>query len=571
MSNYWDAGAHSLLKLEKSGWFSFVMPQKVGGAVVGLSLFDEVTSPEEITHGLAFSGARFSVVEDYVPKRADEHYADLETFHIARIGARVFYCRGNTPTKMPGGIIMLPGEVIHTSDVLVSTAPIYLDASLLVPGDSVLAASMTNIQADAYGYVEFEPMSLFASQSTQAFAMLYMEPMETSGYGYEVLPGLVMTVAFPSFISGEFDGEVVPSFQMVEDELIIDSEDVDANTAPIVTDVLWISGEPIPSREGYLLVESTISILDGVMLGGGFTLADELIVDDLATSSSTAMVADELVIIGEPEAGTVVSATSVMVADELIIDGDGAFLSIVIEESLVEIDDATMQAGGQVIDDELIIDDEATTETRQRMAMVTDDLVIDDEAMVRVDSLAMVEDVLVISDDPLLRGQGLIAWVLNTETSGVAWYENWEFTGMAQLADGRVLAIGPAGLALLGGDTDAGLDIDADIVLGYTDFSGYTQSGRPKNDQFMKQHVLSIFVGYRADGVLDATVQTHGNRTYTYKLEKQPAKTVRNSRFKPGKGLNERFWALSFGNVAGCDFEINSMAADAVPNKTRRI
>ena len=611
-TEYWTAGAHGRVQMDRDGWFSFTVPQEVQGVIVGIVPNDVTTSPTEITHGIAFVAGKMFVIESYTKRTEPVPYEGTEEFHVVRVGALVYYCRGTVPTRVPGVAIELPGELIYASE---DTMPlgyfVYLDASLLAEGDRVNGARLTQIDAleaegSAFllveslelggtdqedggtismgplaldtmsdgdgGEIGFLPMAIFASEDEYSQGSIDILPMYILGLGAVERAGPRMSIVLPSFSSGE--GEVIPEpgeVELVADELWVDGDPVDMLSVMMVTETIEVAGEPFAMREGYVLAESTITFLDGVLLGGGFTLADELIVDDEAiTTSGTVMLTDVIELIGEPEVDAVYSAGGVMVGDVLVMEGDGAFLSLTFIEELIEVDDATMQAGGQVVADELIVDDEVITETRRPMVMVSDELVIDDEVVLQVESLVMVEDVLIISDEPLLRGQGLMAWVMNTETTGVSWYENWEFTGMVQVGN-QVLAIGPAGLALLGADSDAGVDIDASIELGYTDFGGYRQSGRPKNDQFLKQHVVGVWVGYRADGVLDATVQTHGNHAYTYRLEKQPASTPRNSRFKPGKGLNERFWAFSFANVAGCAFEINSLAAEVVPSKSRRI
>jgi hypothetical protein len=215
--------------------------------------------------------------------------------------------------------------------------------------------------------------------------------------------------------------------------------------------------------------------------------------------------------------------------------------------------------------------DETDTAASSRKVLIVDELGVGlNELFAEAAAgMVLVDEVGVGIDDVLMRSQGLAAWVMNTESAAVSWYAGWPFTGIAEL-NGVVYAVGPDGLAVLGGAKDDGSAIPAVVDFGFTDFSGFDRDGMPRNNQFYKQRVEEFWVGYTADGVLEAQVQTYGSKPYKYRMEKWKAGTPVNNRIKPGKGLNERFWRIGLRNVAGCDFEINSITAMAVRSERRK-
>lgn len=183
-----------------------------------------------------------------------------------------------------------------------------------------------------------------------------------------------------------------------------------------------------------------------------------------------------------------------------------------------------------------------------------------DELLAQVTSAAALESAAVAEDLALYAQPGAVALVMNTETAAVSWYENWQFTDMAQVGN-TVLAIGPEGLAVLGGNTDAGDRISASLAWGYRDFGSE-----------QKKRVDSFWFGYSATGLLQVGVQTFGQGygRFVYRMENRQATKGRNNRITPGQGLNARYWKVDISNVAGCAFDVESMGADLLIS-TRRM
>lgn len=377
--------------------------------------------------------------------------------------------------------------------------------------------------------------------------------------------GPAMAVTIPALT-----GEVAPGFMLVEDGFTVGGEAVISDTF-MVTDAFRVRDEAggqtvIATR----MVHDGFRMLERVRIGVGRTFASTLRLADEVTYSSSRVVADGLRVGDATERSTITPPTNRMVEEGLRVRGAVYQVSSVTVDSGLRVLDAASIQATVLAEDGFTVGDAVTITAEEPLRMVEERLAVRDSTEVQVITVVMVDEGFSVRDRALVSGQGLVAWVMNTETAGVSWYEGWAFTDMAQVGD-TVLAVGPDGLAVLGADCDEGMDIDARMDLGFTDFSGYDRAGLPKNDQWNKQHLVALWFGYRADGILDAVVQTQGNSAYTYRLERQQAREPRNSRIKPGKGLNERFYRIGLGNVAGCAFEVNSIAAEVVRSKQRRI
>jgi hypothetical protein len=165
-----------------------------------------------------------------------------------------------------------------------------------------------------------------------------------------------------------------------------------------------------------------------------------------------------------------------------------------------------------------------------------------------------------VSADVWYKDPARIAWLMNTETAAVSWYDNFDFESIAQLP-GKVLAVGPDGLYELTGATDSDEQIDAAVVSGLADF-----------EAAQTKRVEEMYFSYTSDGVISVTAEAYesGHAPYMYLLEQRAANVPRNSRATPGKGLWGRYWRMTIRNVAGADFEIHDASVD-IAVSTRRV
>lgn len=156
------------------------------------------------------------------------------------------------------------------------------------------------------------------------------------------------------------------------------------------------------------------------------------------------------------------------------------------------------------------------------------------------------------------KDPGRVAWVLNTESTAVSWYDNFDFQSIAQV-DNDVFAVNSEGVFLLTGATDAGDAIDASVRSGFMDF-GTAYTKRFEN----------IYTGYTSTGVLSVLlrVKDSGHAASAYTLEQRSADAPRTSRFQPGKGLYGRYWQVELRNVGGAAFTVYDMDVDlAISNR----
>ena len=172
----------------------------------------------------------------------------------------------------------------------------------------------------------------------------------------------------------------------------------------------------------------------------------------------------------------------------------------------------------------------------------------------------LLESTAEVSSDVWYKDPGRVAWLMNTETTAASWYDNFDFESIAQ-PPGKVLAVGPDGLYELGGSTDSGEQIDAEVVSGFADF-GAAQTKR----------VDGLYFGYTSEGRISVTTETYesGHPPSTYYLEQRDAGAPRNSRVVPGKGLWGRYWRMTIRNVDGADFEVHDATVD-IAVSTRRV
>lgn len=178
----------------------------------------------------------------------------------------------------------------------------------------------------------------------------------------------------------------------------------------------------------------------------------------------------------------------------------------------------------------------------------------------RTDSYPILQNSLYAADGVTYNDPEARAWVMNTETTAVSWYSNFQFESVAQAGD-RTFAAGPNGLYELTGSTDEGELIEAEVITGLVDFK-IAQTKR----------VDAFYFGYTSEGQLSLTVETpeSGVPAATYSLEQRDASAPRNSRVVPGKGLFGRYWRVTLRNVGGVDFEIHDATID-VAVSTRRV
>lgn len=410
-------------------------------------------------------------------------------------------------------------------------------------------------------HIEFGYMGVNSGDdASYAEASAYIGPLyvRASG-GQHIVPGIHMTVGLP-MPSGAFGAAYTTIDGAFASDAVMGGSTVDVADGATV----WM--EFSGGTASLQMTEVLAWASDAPLLGGtqdleGVALADEIVsLDGDADVSDTALAADE---------ATPQTVSTRDVADGALAGDEASSLTFFdVTATAVAEDDAF--AGGEDAVTDVALAGEDALPTTWSVSSLADGALADDELTARVDSQALLQSTAVADEVILMKRPGLVAWVMNTDTGAVSWYDNWAFTSMATVG-GKVFAAGPDGLHVLGGDLDGTELIDARVGFGYTDFGGYDQDGMPKPSE-PKKRVTDLWFGYHADGTLSATVETYGQGygPYTYSMVPRAAGQPRNSRITPGRGLNARYWRVGIKNTNGCAFEVHSLAADVVTS-TRRL
>jgi len=158
---------------------------------------------------------------------------------------------------------------------------------------------------------------------------------------------------------------------------------------------------------------------------------------------------------------------------------------------------------------------------------------------------ATLTDVVQIHDALWAADLLALAWVMNTETTGLSAYDNFDFVSIAA-HDGTLYVASNGGIFRLGGDADNGQSIDANVLTGFLDFNS------PQT-----KRISDIYVGYTG-GEMEFDVETYDGpqEVYTYAMEEREVDAPRNNRLKVGRGLSSRYWRFGLRNLNGADFQI---------------
>lgn len=231
-----------------------------------------------------------------------------------------------------------------------------------------------------------------------------------------------------------------------------------------------------------------------------------------------------------------------------------------VEEGAVVTDAVTLQRYVEALLAETAEADTATFLFVPAFELLADDTgEAADSVVLQLYAQALLEEVGHALSDASFKDPSRIAWVLNTETTALSWYENFGFESIAQLPD-RVLAIGPDGLYELSGTNDSGDQIDAQVVTGLTDFG-----------VLERKRLDEVLVAYTSSNKIALTVEAFGTsgsgRTYAF-ASRTPSE-MRPARAKIGKGFNARYWRFTFKNVDGAAFEVRDAVADVVASSRR--
>lgn len=363
--------------------------------------------------------------------------------------------------------------------------------------------------------------------------------------------------------------------------------------------VAYTGGMLILQSPGYLYLSRIVGAPD-------IYLIDHLLVSDSMKSALRVVIKDSLKM--SDSIGT--SATlSFLLSDVLKLDGK---LLILFNETISDVmtfsDSVSVRLNLAALIDALVMSDIVSTklDAKQVIASILsfkeildekllldliDELVLDDYIDGKLDSNVALVDILSLSDD--LSGTGsfsvtladnielsgsvstrlntifkfadsikfacqiatddgvYIAYAMNTTNAAVSTYDNFGFNSFAEI-DGVLFGASDAGLCTLGGNDDAGENINASIETGLDNYSSTAYKRMAKG-----------YLHFRSDGAMLISVTTtspQGVRfTETYRANPLQAEDFRETNVDIGKGLNSVKWKFTISNENGSDFDLDAL------------
>ncbi len=141
--------------------------------------------------------------------------------------------------------------------------------------------------------------------------------------------------------------------------------------------------------------------------------------------------------------------------------------------------------------------------------------------------------------------------VMNTLTGAVSEYATFAFDSITETHAGSA-----TGLYTLGGDTDNGAAIVAEVI-----------TGKPLWGDQRKKRMDMVWLSMKGEGTAELIVQGEANE-WRYNF---PVRTSGQSRAKPGLGIRENYLAFGFSNPGGERFSIDQIEVSDVKSNTRRV
>lgn len=170
-------------------------------------------------------------------------------------------------------------------------------------------------------------------------------------------------------------------------------------------------------------------------------------------------------------------------------------------------------------------------------------------ASASVTRFARGDTVITINATVPLWTTGGDAWVTNWDTSAASKYENYDFNSFIRVGQ-RYYGVRADGLYLLGGSTDNGSDIRASVSVGLQRFG---------SDGIKR--LISAYADAASSDKLQLKVSystARGPQEYIYAAERAND-FQRMQRFSVGRGIKANYMTFEVFNVAGCDFDLNSI------------
>jgi hypothetical protein len=134
----------------------------------------------------------------------------------------------------------------------------------------------------------------------------------------------------------------------------------------------------------------------------------------------------------------------------------------------------------------------------------------------------------------------------NSKSIATGQQQNFNFNSMRKFGS-SIIATNEEGLFVIGGDTDAGVNIDGWISTGMTDL------GIQAN-----KRLRYIYLGLETDGDLEIDIIADEDTTRTYTIEAGKVNQQR-IRLPAGRDIKGVYWSFVIRNKQGVSFSLDSM------------
>lgn len=152
----------------------------------------------------------------------------------------------------------------------------------------------------------------------------------------------------------------------------------------------------------------------------------------------------------------------------------------------------------------------------------------------------------------------VLTLVTNTITSAVVMYKNYPYNSMAKIGN-SYYAAGPGGFYRIEvGTADDAVPITTRLSTGQLMFGS----------EYIKR-ISDFYVGMRSKGDIKLTITVDEGASYEYILSPYDIAQLKQRRTKIGKGLRGKYFKFDIENIAGEDFDFDTMNVMAVATSRR--
>lgn len=416
------------------------------------------------------------------------------------------------------------------------------------------------------GALELPALTVFALEGggveVEDSTLSFGDASDDTGGGNAIFEEVVVTEATVS--EGDMtvaDDPIILSESYVQVEYVQEALTVTEATeqygfAPLVDEV--VLSDATQTEAEFELSDATLRLRDTTVSVGANLIADSFVAADAQSDVTSATVADS-VTVTETLDLDVASSTDVSDTSLELSDATSTAYGELAEDSFV-VEDALQLTQVQLVSDiSLELADTQALAVQPAPSLVADQVVLSEALDLTTEATDFITETLVVTDAVVYRDTSAMAWVMNTETTAMHTYENWQVLDTVQYV-GRTFAVGTEGLLEVTGTDDAGVSIEADVDYGFVDF-GVEE----------KKRMEACWFGYTSEGVLTVSVETYGQGypVYSYAMPARSADQPVNNYVFPGRALLARYWRLGVSNTDGAAFDVKVGAAKIIPTKRR--